>query len=285
MEGKTCLVTGANGGIGYETARALAKKGARIVMVARNEGRGTSAQQSIAGETGAEVDLILGDLSLVEETKRVSREVKERCSRLDVLINNAGGAYAKRVVTSEGLHDTFALNVLAPFVLTLELLDLLKASAPARIVNVSSSAHKGGKIDFDNLQHEKKYARMRAYSNTKLALNLFTFELAKRLNGTGVTCNAVNPGFVTTQPSYATRFEILFMKLLSPFGRTPEQGAIPSVFVASAPELDGVTGKYFDPKCRTVGASVASYDEVLATRLWKKAEELTGVHGNSVGPT
>ncbi len=277
MNGKTCLITGANGGIGYETARALAKKGARIVMVARNEGRGTSAQQRIAVETGAEVDLVLGDLSLVEETKRVARDVEERCSRLDVLINNAGGAYAKRVVTREGLHDTFALNVLAPFVLTLELLDLLKASAPARIVNVSSSAHKGGKIDFDNLQHEKKYKRMKAYSNTKLALNLLTFELARRLEGTGVTCNSLNPGFVTTQPSYASRFEMFIMKLLGPFGLSPEQGAVPSVFVASEPELEGVTGKYFDPKCRAVEASPASYDQKLAVRLWDKAVELTGV--------
>ena len=183
MEGKTCLITGANGGIGYETARALARKKARVVMVARNEERGTAAQQLIIAETGAKVDLILGDLSLVKETKRVASEVKECCSRLDVLINNAGGAYAKRTVTHEGLDNTFALNVLAPFVLTLELLDLLKASVPSRIINVSSSAHKSGRIDFNNLQHEMRYARMKAYSNTKLALNLFTFELSRRLSG------------------------------------------------------------------------------------------------------
>ena len=277
MNGKTCLITGANGGIGYEIARALANKGARIVMVARNEDRGAAAQQRIATATGADVDLVLGDLSLVEDVKRVASDVKERCSKLDVLVNNAGGGYARRVVTREGLDDTFALNFLAPFVVTLELLDLLQASAPARIINVSSSAHKGGKIDFDDLQHEKKYSRMKAYTNTKLALNLFTFELARRLDGTGVTCNAVNPGFVTTQPSYATRFEILFMKFLSPFGRTPEQGAVPSVFAASAPELDGVTGRYFDPKCRAVDASSASYDRTLGLRLWEKAAELTGV--------
>lgn len=277
MEGKTCLVTGANGGIGYETARALAKKGARIVMVARNEARGRIAQGRLASASGGDVELILGDLSLVEETKRIAIEVKERCPRLDVLINNAGGAYAKRVVTPEGLEDTFALNFLAPFVLTLELLDLLKASAPARIVNVSSSAHKGGKIDFGNLQHEKKYARMRAYSDSKLALNLFTFELARRLDGTGVTCNVLNPGFVTTQPSYATRLEMFIMKLLGPFGRSPEQGAVPSIFVSSQPELEGVTGKYYNPKCHAVEASPASYDQELAVRLWDRAMEITGV--------
>ena len=278
MDGKTCLITGANGGIGYETARALADKGVRIIMVARSEERGTSARQRIIYETGSEVDLILGDLSLIEETKRVAMEVRDRYSRLDVLINNAGGAYAKRTVTREGLDDTFALNVLAPFVLSLELLNLLRESIPARIVNVSSSAHKNGRIDFDNLQHEKKYARMKAYSNTKLALNLLTFELARRIDGTGVTCNALNPGFVTTQPSYSTGFERFLMKLLSPFGRSPEQGAVPSVFVASSPELETVTGRYFERNCVAVDASPESYDQELAAQLWNKAVELAGMN-------
>jgi len=277
MNGKTCLITGANGGIGYETARALADNGARIIMVARNEERGTSARQRITSETGAEVDLILGDLSLVEETKRVAMEVRDRYSRLDVLINNAGGAYAKRTVTREGLDDTFALNVLAPFILSLELLNLLRESIPARIVNVSSVAHKNGRIDFDNLQHEKKYARMKAYSNTKLALNLLTFELARRIDGTGVTCNALNPGFVTTQPSYSTGFERFLMKLLTPFGRSPKQGAVPSVFVASSPELEDVTGRYFERNCVAVDASPESYDQELAAQLWNKAVELAGM--------
>ncbi len=276
MDGKTCLITGANGGIGYETARALAARGARIIMVARNEERGTSARQRIISETGARVDLILCDLSLVADTKRMAEEIRQHYSRLDILINNAGGAYAKRTVTPEGLDDTFALNVLAPFVLTLELFSLLRGSSPARIVNVSSSAYKNGRIDFDDLQHEKKYARMKAYSNTKLALNLLTFELARRIEGTGVTCNALNPGFVTTQPSYSTSFERFLMKILSPFGKSPEQGAVPSVWAASAPELEGVSGKYFNQKCQIIDASQAGDDGDLAARLWDRAIELTG---------
>jgi len=277
MTGKTCLVTGANGGIGYETARALAEQGANIVMVARNEQRGLSARQRIVDETGADVSLILGDLSLVAETRRIAAEINDRFSRLDVLINNAGGAYARRTVTREGLEDTFALNFLAPFVLTLSLVDRLKASVPARIINVSSSAHKNGIVDFDNLQQEKKYSRMKGYANTKLMLNLFTFELARRLKGTGVTCNAVNPGFVTTQPSYSTGFERFIMKILSPFGKSPEQGAIPSVFVASSPDLEGQSGRYFEKNCVAVDASPASYDRELALQLWSIAGELTGI--------
>ncbi len=282
MDGKTCLITGANGGIGYETARALGKMGARIIMVARNEERGAEARQRIISETGATVDLILGDLSLIAETKRVARTVKEQYSQLDLLINNAGGVYAKRTVTPEGLESTFALNVLVPFVLSLELLDLLKASASSRIINVSSSAHKSGRIDFDNLQQEQSYSRMKVYANTKLALNLLTFELARRLEGTGVTCNAVNPGFVNTRPSYATRFDLFIGKMLSPFGKSPERGAVPSVWAASTPELGEVSGKYFDPKCQIVDASQASYDRDLAIQLWNRVVELTGVSAEGV---
>ncbi|MCK4943142.1 MAG: SDR family NAD(P)-dependent oxidoreductase, partial [Candidatus Aminicenantes bacterium] len=160
--------------------------------------------------------------------------------------------------------------------LTNELLELLKNSAPARIVNVSSSAHKAGRINFDDLQHEKKFSRMKAYANTKLALNLFTFEIARRLEGSGVICNAVNPGFVNTRPSYASRFEILIGTLLSPLGVSPEKGAIPSVYAASNLELEGISGKYLNPKCRQVKASKDSYNDELAAKLWEKAEELTG---------
>ena len=166
----------------------------------------------------------------------MARIVEEQYSKLDVLINNAGGVYTKRTM-----------------------------------------AHKSGRIDFDNLQHEQRYSRMKAYANTKLALNLFTFELTRRLEGMGITCNAVNPGFVNTRPSYATRFDLFIGKMLSPFGKSPEQGAVPSVFVASSPDLEGVTGRYFDPKCRAVDASPASYDRELATRFWDRAVELTGI--------
>ena len=177
-------------------------------------------------------------------------------------------------MTNEGLEFTFSVNLVAPFILSLELRQLLERSAPSRIVNVSSPAHKAGKIDFGNLQLATGFSRMKAYANSKLGLNLVTFELARRLEGTGVTCNAVNPGFVNTQPSYATRGEVLIGKLMSPFGKSPEKGAIPSVYAASAEEMDGVSGKYLDPKLRMVQASPESYDRELAKRLW---DELTHI--------
>ncbi len=270
MTGKTCLVTGGNGGIGFETAKALAGMGADIIIVARNGERGEQAKQRLTA-IGGRVDLVIADLSLVSEIRRAAREVTRNHDTLDVLINNAGAAYGQRIVTGEGLEFTFALNFLAPFVLTQQLLEPLKASRSGRIVNVSSSAHKAGRIDFANLMHERGYSRMKAYANTKLALTMLTFELAKRLEGTGVTCNAVNPGFVNTKPSYATKADLLVGALMSPFGKSPEQGAIPSVYAATAPHLKGTTGVYIDPKCRTRKASEESYNSELAAKLWDEA--------------
>ena len=268
MEGKTCVITGANGGIGLETALSLGRMGARIVMIARDTERGTIAQERIRQVADQPVDLLIADLSIISETKELSRRIAGEYATLDVLINNAGVAYGSRVVTNEGLEFTFSVNLVAPFILSLELRQLLERSAPSRIVNVSSPAHKAGKIDFGNLQLATGFSRMKAYANSKLGLNLVTFELARRLEGTGVTCNAVNPGFVNTRPSYATRGEVLIGKLMSPFGKSPEKGAIPSVYAASAEELDGVSGKYLDPKLRMVQASPESYDRELAERLW-----------------
>jgi len=273
MTGKTCLVTGGNGGIGFETAKALAGMGADIIIVARNEERGAEARQRLS-VIGGRVDLIVADLSLVSEVKRAAKEVTQNHDTLDVLINNAGAAYGQRIITDEGLEFTFALNFLAPFVLTQQLLKPLKESQSGRIVNVSSSAHKAGKIDFENLMHESGYSRMKAYANTKLALTLFTFELAKRIEGTGVTCNAVNPGFVNTKPSYATKADLLVGALMSPFGKSPENGAIPSVYAATDPELTGTTGAYIDPKCQIREASKESYDSNLAAKLWIEAERI-----------
>ena len=274
MTGKTCLVTGGNGGIGFETAKAMGGMGADIIIVARNEERGAEAKRRLDGVGRGDVDLIVADLSVVSEMRRVAKVVAQNHERLDVLVNNAGAAYGQRIVTDEGLEFTFALNFLAPFFLTQQLLELLEESTNARIVNVSSSAHKAGKIDFDDLMFERRYSRMKAYANTKLALMLFTFELAKRLEGTGITCNAVNPGFVNTKPSYATKADLLIGRLMSPFGRSPEQGAVPSVYAATASVLEGKTGAYIDQKCRTKKASVESYDSELATRLWDRAERI-----------
>ncbi len=274
MTGKTCLVTGGNGGIGFETAKALVGMGADIIIVARDEKRGSEAKGRLAAIGSGNVDLIIADLSLVYEVKQAAKEVTQNHEKLDVLVNNAGAAYGQRIVTDEGLEFTFALNFLAPFVLTQQLIKPLKESKSGRIVNVSSSAHKAGKIDFENLMHERGYSRMKAYANTKLALTLFTFELAKRLEGTGVTCNAVNPGFVNTKPSYATKVDLLIGALMSPFGKSPENGAIPSVFAATAPELESATGAYIDPRCRMKEAVKESYDSELATKLWDEAERI-----------
>lgn len=274
MEGKTCVITGANGGIGLETALSLGRMGARIVMVARDPERGAMAQGRVRKVTNQPVDLLIADLSSISETTELARRIAGNYVSVDVLVNNAGVAYGSRTVTPEGLELTFSVNLVAPFVLSQELRQLLERSAPSRIVNVSSPAHKAGKIDFGNLQLATGFSRMKAYANSKLGLNLVTFELARRLEGTGVTCNAVNPGFVNTRPSYATRGEALIGKLMSPFGKSPEKGAIPSVYAASADELDGVSGKYLDPKLRIVQASPESYDREMAKRLW---DELTRI--------
>ncbi len=274
MKGKTCVITGANNGIGLETAKALAQKGARIVMVARNQERGEAAKQVIQSLATATVELLIADLSVVSETRDLVQSINDVCDRVDVLVNNAGVAYASRTVTAEGNDATFAVNVLAPFILSLGLGPQLERSAPARIVNVSSPAHKAGKIDIGNLQLENGYSRMRAYANSKLGLNLVTFELSRRLEGTGVTCNAVDPGFVNTRPSYATIGEIVVGTLMSPFGKSPEKGALPSVHAASAPELETVSGRYIDAKLRHIEASPVSYDKDLAVRLWDELERI-----------
>lgn len=274
MKGKICAITGANGGIGLETALALAKMGARIVMIVRDPGRGEAARERILAAASEPVDLLIGDLSLISETSKVAGRIAEQYPKLDVLINNAGVAYGPRTVTSEGLEFNFAVNLVAPFVLCVELRALMERSAPARIVNVTSPAHKAGRIDFENLQLDDGFSRMKAYANSKLGLNLLTYELAHRFEGSGVTCNGVNPGFVNTQPSYATRGEVLIGKLMSPFGKSPEKGAVPSVYAASAQKLEGVSGKYIDPKLRIVPASSESYNRELAARLWDELERL-----------
>jgi NAD(P)-dependent dehydrogenase (short-subunit alcohol dehydrogenase family) len=274
MNGKTCVVTGANSGIGFETAKGLARMGARIIMVARDPARGEVAREAVQQASDSPIELFLADLSSVSETRELVDRIGNSCERVDVLINNAGVAYGSRTVTPEGNDATFAVNLLAPFVLSVGLRPVLERSAPARIVNVSSPAHKAGRIDLGNLQLESGFSRMKAYANSKLGLNLLTFELARRLEGTGVTCNAVNPGFVNTQPSYATRGEILVGKLMSPFGKSVANGAIPSIYAASAPDLATDTGKYIDPKLRFADASRESHDKELAGRLWDELQEI-----------
>lgn len=276
MQGKVCLVTGSNSGIGKVTVRELAKMGATVVMLCRNRAKGEAAQAEITAATGnQQIDLIVADLALQAEVRRAAEEFKQKYQQLHLLINNAGGANYTRKVTPDGLEATFATNHLAPFLLTELLLDTLKASAPARIVNVSSLAHAYGNIDFEDLQSQKNYSWLKAYSQSKLAMNLFTYELASQLKNTGVTVNALHPGTI------ASNFDAglpgvtrLFFKLASPFMATVEQGAQTTLYLATSPEVEGVTGKYFANR-KEKQSSSKSHHEATRLRLWQVSTDLT----------
>src|SRR5947207_6236815 len=248
MAGKTVLVTGGTGGIGKATAVGLARLDARVGITGRDITRAEAAAADIrAASNNAAVDAFAADLSSQTEVRRLAREVLDRYPRLDVLVNNVGGFWAHRHVTADGLEHTLALNHLAPFLLTMVLLDRLTASAPARVVTVSSGAHAGGRIDFDDLQGERNYSGQRAYSQSKLASVMFTYELARRLDGTGVTATVCHPGMVRTSfgaEDQATYFAVM-TRVARLFMKTPAQGASTPVYLASSPEVEGVTGRYF----------------------------------------
>jgi NAD(P)-dependent dehydrogenase (short-subunit alcohol dehydrogenase family) len=283
MKGKICIVTGSNSGIGKETAIDLAKMGANVVMVVRNKERGEKAQKEIVKQSGNNsVDLMICDLSSMESIRHFAEEFKKKYKRLDVLINNAGAVFNKREVTPEGFERTFAVNYLGPFLLTHGLLDMLKSSAPSRIINVSSGLAKDGKVDLNDLQSEnstskKAYSHARSpfYANTKLMLILQTYELARRLQGSGVTANVLLPGFTATNLGRNTgslRSSIMF-KMVRPMQQSPKKGAETSIFLASSDEVKEITGKCFAKKKETMTCP-ASYDQDLQTCLWKKTESL-----------
>ncbi|MGA2793513.1 MAG: SDR family oxidoreductase [Roseiarcus sp.] len=276
MQGKICLVTGATLGIGKETALGLARKGAHVVIVGRDESRTRQTAAWIAKESGnAQVDFLVADLSSQAEVRRLAAAFASIYPRLDVLINNAGAIFTKRELTVDGVERTWALNHLAEFLLTKLLLDKLAASAPARIVNVSSDAHTGGAIAFDNLQGEKKYGGMRAYAQSKLANILFTFALARRLAGKGVTANCLHPGVVATGFGHNTPGLVnTLLSLARPFLLTPEKGAATSIYLASSPEVANVSGKYF-VKCKPAASSKLSTDVALQEKLWELSERQT----------
>jgi len=278
MKDKICLVTGANSGIGKATALGLAKMGANVVMVCRDRTRGEESRAEIkAASNNPSIDLMLADLSSQASVRQLAQDFQEKYQRLHVLVNNAGVAPMKRSLTVDGLETTFAVNHLAPFLLTNLLLDVLKASAPSRIVNVSSSAHTRTKMDFDDLQEENNFGMFRAYSQSKLANVLFTYELARKLEETGVSVNALHPGVVRTNLGRdSTGIVRLGFMAMGPFIRTPEQGAVTCIYLASSPEVEGVTGKYFVNK-KEVPSSKESYDEAVARRLWEVSEKLTQV--------
>src|SRR5262245_34066343 len=278
MRDKTCLITGATSGIGKETALGLARLGARVVLVGRDAERTRATAEWITGQARSEpVAFLLADLSSQAEVRRVAREFRDKYARLDVLVNNAGAIFTRRETTVDGFERTWALNHLAYFLLTQELLDLLKASAPARIVSVASTMHTGGVIAFDNLQGEKNYGGVSAYSRSKLANVLFTYALAKRLQGTGVTANCLHPGGVATGFGHNRPGVIdLILRLAKPFLLTAERGAATSIYLASSADIDGVTGKYF-ARSKPVRSSASSHDQALQERLWALSLQQVGV--------
>jgi retinol dehydrogenase 14 len=278
MIGKTVLITGATSGIGRATALGLAKMGADLAIIGRDRVRTEDAAQEIRASGGGRVDLFIADLSSQSEVRKLAEELLQSLARIHVLINNVGGYFDTRHVTVDGLERTFALNHLAPFLLTNLLLEKLKQSASARVVTVSSNAQATGRIDYSDLQGERSYSGARAYSQSKLANVLFSYELARRLKDTSVTANALHPGVVSTSfgaedPATVQR---IFIPFLRPFMKSPAQGAATSIHVASAPELEQVTGRYFannHPK----KSSGPSYDQATAARLWQLSDDLVGL--------
>jgi NAD(P)-dependent dehydrogenase (short-subunit alcohol dehydrogenase family) len=278
MAGRTVLVTGGTGGIGRATALGLAAMGAHVAIVGRDRERTEAAAQEIREVGGGQVDAFVADMSFQAEVRRLSGEVLEALPRLDVLVNNVGGYWDTRHVTADGLERTFALNHLAPFLLTDLLLERLRQSAPARVVTVSSGAHTMGRIDFDDLEGERSYSGMRAYSQSKLANLLFTYELARRLGAGSVTANALHPGMVRTGfgAEDAGSLQRLFTPLMRPFMKSPLEGSTTSIYLASSPEVEGVTGCYFAGSKRKE-SSKRSHDEATAARLWQVSADLVGI--------
>ena len=272
-----CLVTGASSGIGVETARGLARTGATVVVVGRSEERTTSAADDIRRTTGnRRIETLCADFSSLEEVRGLARAFGERHGSLQVLVNNAGLWHPKRSLSRDGFEDTFAVNHLAPFLLTNLLLDRLRRGAPARVVNVSSRLHlKERAMKWDDLQSERRYSGIGAYRQSKLANVLFSNELARRLRGTGVTSNAVHPGDVATDVTRENRLLTWVLKRLA--GRvlmTPAEGARTTLHVATDPGLAEVTGAYFSD-CKLAKPAPAAEDEGAAGRLWRLSEELT----------
>jgi len=279
LEGKVCLVTGATAGIGLVTARELARRKARVIGVGRSPERCALAARQIREQTGAtSVDFLMADLSSQTEVRRLAELVKGSTDRLHILVNNAGGVFMKRQETVDGLELTFALDHLAYFLLTNLLLDLIKSSAPARIISVSSAAHQGASIAFDDLLKTKaRYSAWRAYQQAKLANILFTRELARRLQGTAVTANALHPGYVNTQIFKVGGFQgWLLRRAADLFAISPQDGALTSVYLATSPAVEDISGGYF-ARQKPAASSLPSQDEKTARRLWQVSEELTGL--------
>lgn len=278
MRGKTCVITGANTGIGKAAATALAALGAHIVMVCRNRARGEPARAEIEhaalkGGAGGGAELRIADLAVQAEVRAVAQAIIDAHPRVDVLINNAGVALKQRELTVDGIERTFAVNYLAYFMLSNLLLPALLAAAPSRIINVASGAHEGGRVDFANLQGERSYGNVPMYAASKLEDVMFTYALARRLDGKGITVNSLHPGVVATE----IWRQVPILEMLGRwFMLSPEKGARTTVYLAASAEVAGVTGKYF-AKCQPAKTTTLSRDEALQEKLWNVSVELTNV--------
>ncbi len=278
MAGRTVMVTGASSGIGRATALGLATMGAHVAITGWDRLRTEEAARAIGAAGGMEVEVFVADLSSQAQVRRLASEVLAGLPRIDVLVNNAGGHWDTRHVTVDGLERTFAVNHLAPFLLTNLLRDRLEWGAPARVVTVASNAHATGRIDFDDLQGERSYSGGRAYSQSKLANVLFTYQLARRMRGSAVTANALHPGVVRTSFGAAdpARIQRLLIPVLRPVMKSPARGAATSIHLASAPELENVSGRYFANR-RPTKSSARSNDQAVAERLWEASADLVGL--------
>jgi len=277
MDGRVFLVTGATSGIGRATALELSRRGATVHLVARDRARGEAALAEVARAGGGRARLHLADLSSMAAVRALAEEVRATAPALHVLVNNAGAVEMERRVSPDGLEMTFAVNHLAYFLLTHLLLDLLRSSAPARVVNVASTAHRGKTLDFGDLQNTRRYAGLRVYGQSKLANILFTRELARRLDGSGVTANSLHPGVVATGFGRSSGGWMGFgVRLIAPLLLRPEQGAETTLYLACSPEVEGVSGQYFE-RCRPVRPSPAARDDAAARRLWEESARLVGL--------
>jgi NAD(P)-dependent dehydrogenase (short-subunit alcohol dehydrogenase family) len=283
MQGKTVVVTGGNSGIGFETAAALASMGARVLVTARNADKGRAAAAALTERLSGEgsVQLVVFDLADLASVRQGAGEILDQAPKIDVLVNNAGLVLTERAETVDGYEATFAINHLGPFLLTNLLLERIVASTPSRVVNVASTAHNAARkgIPFDDLQSAEHYRGMRVYGQSKLANILFTLELARRFEGSGVTANSLHPGTVRTGyggDGDARGLLALGIKIASPFFLSPAKGARTSVYLASSPEVEGVSGQYF-VKCKPRQPRRWAQDPVAAQRLWQVSEELVGL--------
>ena len=280
MTGKTCVVTGANSGIGKETALALAKMGARVVFVCRSKEKGEAAVADIRREIpSAQLDLMIAEMSSFASVRALAAQIREKYPRLDVLINNAGAAVPIRALSADGIEMTVAGNHLGAALLTLLLLDLLKASAPSRIINVSSEAQRNAKLEMDDLQFERrKYQALAAYGQSKLLMNAFTFELARRLAGTGVTANCLHPGVVRTNiwPSNPPLLFKIILGVMKPFMLNSKRGAEVTIYLATSPDVTNITGEYF-VKSKVAPSNPLSRDSKIAAEIWQWTTDMIGV--------